>query len=580
MQGYHTAPLDRPRRRRHDRYWRSMLRALSFRSSIVPTILPVVAAATAWSALIVSLNKSDILRWTFEDKLISMLGVALAFLLAFRTNRAFDRYWQGAQLWTTLLIQTRNLARLIWNGIQTPTREHDAEKHQMMRMLLAVAVATKCALRRGKHAGRRGSGAHNPRRGSLVTGDKGRPASQLDDEVRRLLPPGYFEVRTWRQSMVDLFDDDRATAGGQHDMAPSAARTPVPSTLSRQHSIHSTASYEVHSSRRPGIRQWRGEASNSNQPFASAVPITPRRSERIRMQQTHTTRTTVTTTKTVTATATSKAGHSTAPYAASATADQADTQRDSRRGSSPSLRQSTPLPPNLSVITHHDAQPTALQQSTNDDADSELLPHYDAIDHGSANGVTTPPLVSAQSALSITSMDSALGAHGQEPMNRFPMYDQDGSLVINTPLDIIHRIGFYIRRQRQDRLADPDDVPSMTQAINTMIDSVTKFEQILNVPLPRSYDTHMKHILLMYFLWLPFQLVRSLGWTVVLVSCVVAFAYFGADAIAAEIDGPFGTEENDLPLDHFCQKLRGDIEYIMEAPLLSSDSPTLGKFWE
>nr|KAJ3420843.1 hypothetical protein HK105_005153 [Polyrhizophydium stewartii] len=334
-----------------------MLRALSFRSSIVPTILPVVAAATAWSALIVSLNKSDILRWTFEDKLISMLGVALAFLLAFRTNRAFDRYWQGAQLWTTLLIQTRNLARLIWNGIQTPTREHDAEKHQMMRMLLAVA-------------------------------------------------------------------------------------------------------------------------------------------------------------------------------------------------------------------------------STNDDADSELLPHYDAIDHGSANGVTTPPLVSAQSALSITSMDSALGAHGQEPMNRFPMYDQDGSLVINTPLDIIHRIGFYIRRQRQDRLADPDDVPSMTQAINTMIDSVTKFEQILNVPLPRSYDTHMKHILLMYFLWLPFQLVRSLGWTVVLVSCVVAFAYFGADAIAAEIDGPFGTEENDLPLDHFCQKLRGDIEYIMEAPLLSSDSPTLGKFWE
>lgn len=35
---------------------------------------------------------------------------------------------------------------------------------------------------------------------------------------------------------------------------------------------------------------------------------------------------------------------------------------------------------------------------------------------------------------------------------------------------------------------------------------------------------------------------------------------------AGEIEDPFGTDENDLPLEHFCQQLKEDIEYIMETP--------------
>ncbi len=67
----------------------------------------------------------------------------------------------------------------------------------------------------------------------------------------------------------------------------------------------------------------------------------------------------------------------------------------------------------------------------------------------------------------------------------------------------------------------------------------------------------MKQILIVYFLALPFQLVKPLGWTVIFVTLVTTFALFGADAIgnltlyftvlsdlaASEIEDPFGTDQ-------------------------------------
>ncbi|KAJ3046984.1 hypothetical protein HK097_000346 [Rhizophlyctis rosea] len=154
-----------------------------------------------------------------------------------------------------------------------------------------------------------------------------------------------------------------------------------------------------------------------------------------------------------------------------------------------------------------------------------------------------------------------------QSLHLLPVKSQPEGMVINVPLDVIHRISAYVKRQRQEHLIDVEDNPSINGAIGSMIDAVTKFEQILYVPVPKSYDVHLKQILLLYFLALPFQLVKQLGWVLVFVTFVASLAYFGADAIAAEIEEPFGMDQNDLPIDYFCEKLREDIEYIMESQL-------------
>jgi predicted membrane chloride channel (bestrophin family) len=42
----------------------------------------------------------------------TLLGSALGLLLVFRTNAAYNRFWEGRKIWEALLAQSRDIARL------------------------------------------------------------------------------------------------------------------------------------------------------------------------------------------------------------------------------------------------------------------------------------------------------------------------------------------------------------------------------------------------------------------------------------------------------------------------------------
>ncbi len=46
----------------------------------------------------------------------SLLGILLSLLLVFRTNTAYDRWWEGRKQWGALINHTRGLA-VLWNGM-------------------------------------------------------------------------------------------------------------------------------------------------------------------------------------------------------------------------------------------------------------------------------------------------------------------------------------------------------------------------------------------------------------------------------------------------------------------------------
>ena len=52
----------------------------------------------------------------------------------------------------------------------------------------------------------------------------------------------------------------------------------------------------------------------------------------------------------------------------------------------------------------------------------------------------------------------------------------------------------------------------------------------------------------MFLYTLPFALVQELGWLTMLAVLVLALGYCGLDAIATEMEQPFGTDLNDLPM--------------------------------
>lgn len=112
-----------------------------------------------------------------------------------------------------------------------------------------------------------------------------------------------------------------------------------------------------------------------------------------------------------------------------------------------------------------------------------------------------------------------------------------------------HRRGALTDFQQQQLDAD----------IQALIDHLGGCERIDQTPLPFPYAVHLRRALLLYCVSLPFALVSLFHeWTVV-VALIVAYVLMGIEEIGSEIEGPFGTRVNDLPLDTICTRLEANL---------------------
>ncbi len=77
---------------------------------IVRIVLGIGAYASAVAVLILGFG---IYRETLDMSVFSLLGVILSIILVFRTNTAYDRWWEGRKQWGALINQSRYLATQI-----------------------------------------------------------------------------------------------------------------------------------------------------------------------------------------------------------------------------------------------------------------------------------------------------------------------------------------------------------------------------------------------------------------------------------------------------------------------------------
>jgi len=74
-------------------------------------------------------------------------SIVLGLLLVFRTNTAYERFWEGRKLWGMIINTIRNLARKIWVFVAESSPNDRARKIEVLRLLVAFAIATKLHLR-------------------------------------------------------------------------------------------------------------------------------------------------------------------------------------------------------------------------------------------------------------------------------------------------------------------------------------------------------------------------------------------------------------------------------------------------
>ncbi|MEM9003362.1 MAG: bestrophin family ion channel [Cyanobacteria bacterium P01_F01_bin.86] len=133
----------------------------------------------------------------------------------------------------------------------------------------------------------------------------------------------------------------------------------------------------------------------------------------------------------------------------------------------------------------------------------------------------------------------------------------------NPPLEIAFWLADYLQTCCDRSKLNPYQLSAMLQLIDRLVDALGSCERILKTPIPLAYSIHLKQLLILYCLALPFQMVESLHWWTALITGLISFAVFGIEAIGIEIENPFGHDPNDLPLDAICQTMHHNIEDLI-----------------
>ena len=157
----------------------------------------------------------------------------------------------------------------------------------------------------------------------------------------------------------------------------------------------------------------------------------------------------------------------------------------------------------------------------------------------------------------------------QEPINpeleplMSPTQYQKLKSMNNPPLEIAFWIEDYMHEQYERNCLDVYQLTAMNELLNSMIDVLGGCERILKTPIPLAYAIHLKQLLLLYCLALPFQMVKDLSWGTGLVVALISFTLFGIEEIGLEIENPFGHDANDLPLTNICATMQRNIDDLI-----------------
>lgn len=122
----------------------------SYSRFVVKTMLPALIFmgifTTIVCAVILSYFGFNHTHFQNTTALHSLLGIVLGLFLVFRTNSAYDRWWEGRKLWGSMVNSTRNYALKLHASLSADDREN---REWFAKMIPNFAISTKEHLRKG-----------------------------------------------------------------------------------------------------------------------------------------------------------------------------------------------------------------------------------------------------------------------------------------------------------------------------------------------------------------------------------------------------------------------------------------------
>lgn len=130
----------------------------------------------------------------------------------------------------------------------------------------------------------------------------------------------------------------------------------------------------------------------------------------------------------------------------------------------------------------------------------------------------------------------------------------------NPPSAVLAWLGRAIRDRYDDKSISAYHQVSLEELLEELMNIQGGCERIKSTPIPLSH-TALTHRLVTVYLWsLPFALIASLDYAMPVTVALLAYAFFGLDALGEELEDPFGKDCNDLPLTYISSMIEKNLK--------------------
>ncbi|TWT39312.1 bestrophin family protein [Blastopirellula retiformator] len=136
----------------------------------------------------------------------------------------------------------------------------------------------------------------------------------------------------------------------------------------------------------------------------------------------------------------------------------------------------------------------------------------------------------------------------------------------NVPAAIADRISRCLNHAWRSGRLNVFHLPLLHQNLTEMLAIQGGCERIKSTPIPFTYSVLTHRTVVLYCLALPCGLHDRIGWLTPVVVALVAYAFLGLDAVGDEIEQPFSTDDNDLPLLQLSTMIEINIRQLSEQP--------------
>ena len=139
-----------------------------------------------------------------------------------------------------------------------------------------------------------------------------------------------------------------------------------------------------------------------------------------------------------------------------------------------------------------------------------------------------------------------------------------------TPNLLVLEMGKWLQVLRSKGSIDPLLAANLDHNLNELSNIIGGCERIASTPIPYTYKVLLHRTVYFYCFLLPFGFVDSLGWMMPVIVTFIAYTFVALEAVADELEDPFGLEPNDLALNALCAMIENTLREMQGETLRST----------